>query len=150
VTIVYSQAHKKALALFDDVSKPRYKILMFNSSEELYTQACTFFRPQQFQIISNRALPKLPNVAVNKQLDAAMDLISWESQNTGFVRKLIRMKFEHIVNFFGLKSGMVFYVMKAVTTDNEKSILAHLSNTTFERTDFIRYCTKLQNTIKEK
>ena len=149
VTIIYSAEHRKALALFDDPTKPRYKVLMFDSSEELYTQACTFFKSNPFQIIANRAMPKLPNVAVNRGLDAAIDLISWNSANAGFVRKLVRMKFEHIVQYFGLKPGMVYYVMKTISTDNEKKVLNHLSNTTFERSDFIKYCKRLQNSIKD-
>ena len=149
VTIIYSAEHRKALALFDDLTKPRYKVLMFDSSEELYQQACRFFKDTPFQIIANRAMPKLPNVAVDRNLDAAIDLISWNSANTGFVRKLVKMKLEHIVEYFGMKSGMVYYVMKAINSDNEKAILSHLSNTSFERSDFIKYCKRLQNSIKD-
>lgn len=149
VTIIYSAEHRKALALFDDPTKPRYKVLMFDSSEELYTQACTFFKSNPFQIIANRAMPKLPNVAVNRELDAAIDLISWNSANQGFVKKLVKMKLSHIADYFGFKPGYVYYVARAITADNEKAILTHLSNTTFERNDFIKYCKRLQNSIKD-
>ena len=149
VTIIYSAEHRKALALFDDPTKPRYKVLMFDSSEELYTQACAFFKSNPFQIIANRAMPKLPNVAVNRELDAAIDLISWNSANQGFVKKLVKMKLSHIADYFGFKPGYVYYVARAITADNEKAILTHLSNTTFERNDFIKYCKRLQNSIKD-
>lgn len=149
VTIIYSAEHRKALALIDDITKPKYKILMFNSSEELYKESCAFFKGVPFQIIANRALPKLPNVAVNRSLDAAIDLISWETDNKGFVKKLIKLKLEHIANFFGFKSGFVYYVARAITSDNEKSILQHISTTTFERSDFLKYTKRLQNSIKD-
>ena len=149
VTIIYSAEHRKALALFDDLTKPRYKVLMFDSSDELYVQACKFFKSTPFQIIANRAMPKLPNVAVDRNLDAAIDLISWHAANQGFVRKLVKMKLQHISDYFGFKSGFTYYVSKAISADNEKSILSHISNTTFERNDFIKYCKRLQNSIKD-
>ena len=149
VTIIYSAAHRKALALFDHTSKPRYKVLMFDSSEELYTEACEFFKSQPFQIIANRPMPKLPNVAVNRELDSAIDLVSWDSTNSGFVKKLIKLKLAHIAEFFGFKPGFTYYVARGITPENEKSILSHLGNTSFERSEFLKYCTKLQNSIKE-
>jgi hypothetical protein len=149
VTIIYSAAHRKALALFDHTSKPRYKVLMFDSSEELYKEACEFFKSQPFQIIANRPMPKLPNVAVNRELDSAVDLISWGSTNSGFVKKLIKLKLAHIAEFFGFKPGFTYYVARGITPENEKSILSHLGNTSFERSEFLKYCTKLQNSIKE-
>lgn len=150
VTVIYSSEHRKALALLDDISKPRYKVLMFNSSEDLFNESCKFFKDKQFQIIANRPMPKLPNVHVNRSLDAAMDLISWNTDNKGFVKKLIKLKFQHICLFFGMKVGMVYYLAKAITPDNEKSILTHISTNSFERSEFLKYTKRLQDSIKDR
>jgi len=150
VTVIYSAQHRKALALLDDPNKPRYKVVMFNSSEDLYTSCCKFFNSQPFQIIANRPMPKLPNVQVDRNLDAAIDLISWETDNKGFVKKLIKLKLSHIIQFFGMKQGMLWYLSKAITTENEKSILSFISNNTFERSEFLKYTKRLQDSIKDK
>lgn len=144
VTIVYSAEHRKALALLDDPSATKYKVLIFNSSDDLYKSACKFFKSNPFQMISNRPLPKLPNVSVNRELDAAIDLINWDSDNLGFVKKLIKMKLAHIIQFFGMKSGMLFYLAKAITPENEKKILTDISTRSFERNEFIKYTRRLQ------
>lgn len=147
VTILFSKEHMKALALFDDITKSKYKILQFDSSEALYIEACKYFNSKPFQMISNANMPKLPNVAVNNQLNAVLPLIVWDTPNSGFIKKLIKHKLDHMVNFFGLKPGMTYYVAKAITPDNEKKILQDLSNNSFDRSTFIKYCSKLQETI---
>lgn len=144
VTILFSKQHMKALALFDDIKKPRYKVLQFSSSEELYTEACKFFGPNQFQMISNANMPKLPNVAVNNELTAVLPLISWDTDHSNFIKKLIKFKLEHMCEFFGIKKGMVYYLSKYITPTNEKQILEHLSKRSFDRAEFIKYTNKLQ------
>jgi len=144
VTILFSREHMKALALFDDVTKPNYKIMQFASSEELYEEACKFFGPTKFQILSNAAMPKLPNVAVNNQLNAVLPMIKWDTPNSGFVKKLIKSKMVHICEFLGLKPGMVYYVSKYITKDNEKQILQDISRNSFSRSEFVKYCNLLQ------
>lgn len=148
VTVLYSREHKKALALFDDISKPKYKILQFDSSESMYTEACKFFGSKPFQVLSNIKMPKLPNVAVNHALDAVLPLIKWDSPNSGFIKKLIKHKMEHICEFLGIKKGMVYYVAKAITPENEKSILHYISTASFDRYEFVKYCNKLQESLK--
>lgn len=144
VTILFSKEHMKALALFDDISKPRYKLYEFNSSETLYIEACKFFGSKSFQILSNASMPKLPNIAVNNQLNAVLPLINWGTPNFGFIKKLIKLKMEHIAVFLGIKPGMVYYLAKHITKDNEKKILQDISRNSFGRSDFIKYCNKLQ------
>lgn len=148
VTVLFSAQHMKALALFDDISKPKYKILQFDSSETMYTEACKFFGSKPFQVISNAKMGKLPNVAVNKQLEAVLPLINWDTPNSGFIKKLIKHKILHMCEFFQIKKGMVYYVAKAINPTNEKKILQDLSNNTFDRQDFVKYCKKLQESLK--
>ena len=144
VTILFSKEHMKALALFDDITKPKYKVVQFNSSEELYTEACKFFGPKQFQILSNARMPKLPNVSVNNELNAVLPLITWDSDHKNFIKKLIKHKLEHICNHFSIKPGMVYYLARHITPDNEKQILEHISKHSFDRAKFIKYTNKLQ------
>ena len=144
VTILFSKQRMKALALFDDISKTKYKVLQFNSSEELYTEACNFFGPKQFQILSNASMPKLPNVSVSSELNAVLPLISWDTDHRNFIKKLIKFKMEHICEFLGVKKGMVYYLSKYITIDNEKQILEFISNNSFTRAEFIKYTNKLQ------
>lgn len=144
VTILYSSEHNKALAVFDDISKPKYKILMFNSSEELYKQACEFFKSKPFQILSSHAMPKLPNVSVDKSLLAALPAIRWESDNRGFIRQLIKTKLAELVEFFGMKPGYTYMNMKNVTDENQKATLNFLNSNQISRTDLIKFFTKLQ------
>jgi len=144
VTVLFSKERMKALALFDDVSKPKYKIVQFDSSELLYTEACKFFGSKPFQILSSAKLPKLPNVSVNNQLNAVLPLINWDTPNSGFIKKLIKHKLEHICNWLGIKPGMVYYLGKHIMPHNEKQILQDISRNSFDRHEFIKYCKKLQ------
>lgn len=138
VTILFSKQHMKALALFDDIKKPRYKILQFSSSEELYTEACKFFGPNQFQMISNANMPKLPNVAVNNALTAVLPLISWDTDHRNFIKKLIKFKYEHTARFFGLNPKMSYYAMKGISKENEKHMLQTLSGKGFSKGKFLK------------
>lgn len=144
VTVLFSKERMKALALFDDISKPKYKILQFDSSEELYTEACKFFGSKPFQILSSAKLPKLPNVSVNNQLNAVLPLVNWDTPNAGFIKKLIKHKLEHICEFLGIKKGMVYYLNKHINPTNEKQILQDISRNSFNKYDFVKYCKKLQ------
>ncbi len=144
VTILFSKEYMKALALFDDISQTKYKLYEFNSSETLYEEACKFFGSKPFQMLSNASMPKLPNVSVNNQLNAVLPLIKWGTPNSGFIKKLIKSKMEHICEFLGLKPGMVYYVAKHITKDNEKQILQDISRNSFDRSDFVKYCKRLQ------
>lgn len=144
VTILFSKERMKALAIFDDVSKSNYRIFQFDSSEALYIEACKFFHSQQFQIVSNARLPKLPNVEVNQQLSAVLPLIVWDTPNANFIKKLIKFKLENLCEFFGVKPGMIYYVSKYIQRDNEKQILNDLGKRTFDRSSFIKYCKNLQ------
>jgi hypothetical protein len=144
VSIIYSPEHRKALAVFDDISTSKYRIFMFDSSEELYKQACDFFKSKPFQILSSHSMPKLPNVAVDKSLLAAEPAIRWESDNKGFIRHLIRAKLSELVNFFGMKSGYTFMNMKSVTDDNQKLVLNFLNSNQISRTELIKFFSKIQ------
>jgi len=144
LTILFSKEHMKALALFDDITKSKYKLMQFDSSEALYTEACKFFGSKPFQILSNAKMPKLPNVSVNNQLNAVLPLIKWDTPNSGFIKKLIKHKMEHIANFLGVKPGIVYYCAKHIKKDNEKQILQDISRNSFDRLEFIKYCNKLQ------
>lgn len=145
VTILFSRQHMKALALFDDIKKPRYKVLQFSSSEELYTEACKFFGPNQFQIISNARMPKLPNVAVNTALTAVLPLISWDTDHRNFIKKLIKFKYEHTASFFGLNPKMSYYAMKGISKENEKYVLQTLSGQGFSKGKFLKLHKQLSN-----
>lgn len=144
ITIVYSAEHHKALALFDDLSQPKYKVFLFNSSEELYAKACKFFNNKPFQILANRPMPKLPNVAVERSLDDVMPAINWNGSNDNFVKHLIRAKLTELASFFGFKPGWVFYTMKNVNPDNQKTIMQFITSQHIERSDFIKFFNRLK------
>jgi len=144
ITIIYSAEHQKALALFDDLSQPKYKVFMFNSSEELYAKACKFFNNRPFQIIANRPMPKLPNVAVERSLDEVMPAINWNGSNDNFVKHLIRAKLTELCTFFGFKPGWVFYTMKNINTDNQKTVMQFITAAHIDRSDFIKFFKRLE------
>lgn len=144
LTIIYSEEHRRALALFDDISKSVYKVLMFDSSIELYEHAIKFFKGKEFQILSNATMAKLPNVAIDTGLNDVKPLISWPSDNKGFIRKLIKAKFTELVSFFGLKPGFVYYNMKNVNLQNEKEVLNFLNLSQIDRSQFMRFFNKLK------
>lgn len=147
VTVLFSSKHMKALALFDDIKKPRYKILQFDSSETMYIEACKFFGQKPFQIISNARMGKIPNVTVNKQLEAVLPLIKWDTPNSGFIKKLIKHKYEHIASFFGLNPKMSYYAMKGVTKENQKAILQTLNQENFNKDEFLKLHNQLSKPI---
>ena len=89
-------------------------------------------------------MPKLPNVSVSSELNAVLPLISWDTDHRNFIKKLIKFKMEHICEFLGVKKGMVYYLSKYITIDNEKQILEFISNNSFTRAEFIKYTNKLQ------
>jgi superfamily II DNA or RNA helicase len=145
VTILYSSEHRKAFALFDDTSKPQYKMLMFDSSEELYKQAVKFFNGKQFQMVSNVRMPKLPNVSVEPGLHDAVSLVNWlEGSNQSFIRKLVKAKLAHIVDYLGMKPGFTYYQMKLVNTQNQKKTLQFLNQHNIDRADLIKFFNKLK------
>lgn len=144
VSIIYSPEHHKALAVFDDITTSKYRIFMFDSSEELYKQACDFFKSKPFQILASHAMPKLPNVSVDKSLLAAGPAIKWESDNKGFIRHLIKAKLSELVSFFGMKPGYTYMNMKNVTDDNQKATLNFLNSNQIDRSQLIKYFSKLQ------
>ena len=144
VSIIYSPEHHKALAVFDDITKPKYRIFMFDSSEELYKQACDFFKSKPFQILASHAMSKLPNVSVDKSLLAAEPAIKWESDNKGFIRHLIKAKLSELVSFFGMKPGYTYMNMKNVNDDNQKATLNFLNSNQIDRSQLIKYFSKLQ------
>lgn len=144
VSIIYSPEHHKALAVFDDITTTKYRILMFDSSEELYKQACDFFKSKPFQILSSHAMPKLPNVSVDKSLLAAEPAIKWESDNKGFIRHLIKAKLTELVSFFGMKPGYVYFNMKNVNDGNQKSVLNFLNSSRIDRSELLKFFSKLQ------
>ena len=139
VTIVYSAEHHKALALFDDLSQPKYKVFLFDSSEELYAKACKFFNNKPFQIIANRPMPKLPNVAVERSLDDVMPAINWTGSNDNFVKHLIRAKLTELASFFGFKPGWVWFSVKGITRQNEKEVMTFITMNHITREDIIKF-----------
>jgi hypothetical protein len=144
ITILYSRAHKKAIALLDAPDNPTYKVTFFSSSEEMYESAIKYFNNKPFQIISNIAMPKLANVHVDRGLDAALSLVSWDSGSTsGFIKRLIKMKMEHICEHFAIKSGWVYYQMKGITKQVEKPTMNFLIQSDLQRADFLKYFKKL-------
>ena len=144
VSIIYSPEYRKALAVFDDITTSKYRIFMFDSSEELYKQACDFFKNKPFQILASHAMPKLPNVSVDKSLLAAEPAIKWESDNKGFIRHLIKAKLSELVSFFGMKPGYTYMNMKNVNDDNQKATLNFLNSNQIDRSQLIKYFSKLQ------
>ena len=143
VTVIYSEEHHKALALFDAIGKTKFKVLMFDSSNKLYESAVKFFNNEPFQVLSNATMSKLPNVSIDTSLNEAKPLISWHSDNLGFVRKLIKAKMTSLVNFFGMKPGYVYFNMKNVTKDNEKQVINFLNLEHMTKEHFIKFFTKL-------
>lgn len=143
VTVIYDTSVRKALAFFDDVSKPKYKVFIFDSSEELYTKALDFFKSKPFQIVANRPMPRLPHVAVNRGLDAAIPLIKWDSPNTSFVKKLIKAKMSEIVPYLDIKQGYIYYQLRNITSETEKSVLQFLNQPQITRNEFLSFFGKL-------
>ena len=93
---------------------------------------------------SIRQVPKLPNVAVDKSLLAAEPAIRWNSDNKGFIRHLIKAKLSELVEFFGLKPGYVYFNMKNVNDDNQKSVLNFLNSNQIDRSQFLKFFKQLQ------
>lgn len=144
VTIIYSAEHHKALGLFDDFKQSKYKILMFESSTELYEHALKFFKGRPFQILSNATMSKLPNVSVDTGLNDAIPLIHWHTDNKGFIRQLIKAKMGDIITYLSIKPGWAYYTMKNVNKDNEKSVLNFLNQPQHERAQFLRFFNKIK------
>ena len=144
VTILYSTTYNKALAVFDDISQKSYEILMFNSSQELYERALNFFGNKPFQILSNAAMSKLPNVAISTELNAALPLVNWNSDNQGFIRELIRAKLTELCKFFQMKIGYVYYQMRNINDFNQKAVLTFLNSEHIEYSKLLKYFKKLQ------
>ena len=144
VTIIYSAEHHKALALFDDYKQTKYKILMFESSTELYEHALKFFKGKPFQILSNATMSKLPNVSVDPGLNDVIPLIHWHTDNKGFIRKLIKAKMGDIITYLDIKPGWAYYTMKNVNRDNEKSVLNFLNLSHIDRAQFLRFFNKIK------
>ena len=143
VTIIYSAEHHKALGLFDDFKQTKYKILMFESSTELYEHALKFFKGRPFQILSNATMSKLPNVSVDPGLNDAIPLIHWHTENRGFIRQLIKAKMGDIITYLDIKPGWLYYTMKNINHDNEKSVLNFLNQQQIDRAQFLRFFKKL-------
>ena len=139
VTIIYSPENRKALAIFDDITQSKYRIFMFDSSEELYKQACKFFKSKPFQILSSHKMPKLPNVSVDKSLLQAEPAIKWNSDNKGFIRHLIRAKLTELVSFFGMKPGYTYYSLKGVNKNNEKSVMTFLNKNSITKKELLNF-----------
>lgn len=144
VTIIYSAEHRKALGLFDDFKQSKYKILMFESSTELYEHALKFFKGRPFQILSNATMSKLPNVAVDPGLNDAIPLIHWHTDNRGFIRQLIKAKMGDIITYLDIKPGWAYYTMKNVNRENEKSVLNFLNLPQTDRAKFLRFFNKIK------
>ena len=89
-------------------------------------------------------MSKLPNVSVDKSLLAAEPAIRWESDNKGFIRQLIKAKFAELVEFFGMKPGYVYFNMKNVNDDNQKTVLNFLNSQTIDKSEFIKFFNKLK------
>jgi hypothetical protein len=143
VTVIYSGEHHMALGLFDNPSTDLYDILMFNSSSDLYTKAVEYFNNKPFQILSNAKL-NLPNVTVNRELNAVLRLIDWNGNNSGFIRKLIQAKLTSLCNEWEIKPGFVWHSMKHVNASNEKKVLTFLNLKYIDRHKIVSFFKKLQ------
>lgn len=144
VTILFSQEHGKALAILDDLSRPTYSFKMFTSSTELYEHCLKYFNDKQFTLLSN-AKSKLPNVTVSTELNYALPLVNWESeQNTGLIKKLIRSKLEHICEHFHMKKGYAYYQIANVNTQNAKATMNLLNSTDLSKPKLLKYFKSIQ------
>jgi hypothetical protein len=143
VTVIYSGEHHMALGLFDNPSTDSYDILMFNSSSDLYTKAVEYFNNKPFQILSNAKL-NLPNVTVNRELNAVLRLIDWNGDNSGFIRKLVHAKLTSLCNEWEIKPGFVWHSMKHVNASNEKKVLTFLNLKYIDRHKIVSFFKKLQ------
>lgn len=146
VVSFYDRKKKRALCLMDNPSNPRYKIMEFTSSEQLFTEAVKFFKEQPFTITSNIKMPKLPNVNLNKALDGIIPLIDWDLQSQdGFIKKLIKFKLEDIaVNHFHMKKGFIYYKLKLITSQNQKEIFKFLNDGEITKTELIKFFNKIE------
>jgi len=145
VSILYSSTWKKALAVLDNPSKQNYSYKMFTDSTMLYEHCLKYFKQQSFSIISN-AKSKLPNVEINQELDHMLPLINWETENNdNFMRKLIKLKLEHVIEYFGMKKGYAYYSMKLVTVDNIKQTLNFLNKSDLTKAQLLKYFNKLKD-----
>lgn len=144
VTVLYSSENKQALAILDDPGKSTYSFKQFTDSSDLYQHAVKYFKSKPFQIISN-ARSKLPNVHVDTELNFALDLVNWDGSNQNLIRKLIKSKLLHICEYLGMKPGVVYYKMKLVTTDNQKSVLNFLNSENITRAKLMKFFNKYED-----
>ncbi len=143
VLVLYNRELKKAFALLDNPSKANYKLMMFDSSEDLYTAALKFFNNKPFQIKANIKM-KLPNATVDHKLEYGVLLVNWEGNNAGFVKKLIRVKLEHILEFLSIKKGYAHYNIAKVTPSNQKAVISFLNSDGITRSSLVKYFSNLK------
>ena len=140
VTVIYDNSVKRAIALFDDLNR-NIKVFEFDSSKQLFADALIYFKQSKFLLISNVPMPQLANVTIDRELNHFIPLIDWSSKtaNAGFIRKLLKLKLTHIVEFLGMKPGVVFYKMKAITKPNERKVWNFLNSQNIDRTNFFKF-----------
>lgn len=144
VTILYSTEHKRALAILDDLRKSTYSFKSFSDSTELYEHCLKYFGGETFQMVSN-ARSRLPNVHVDSNLSHAVKLVDWDGGNySGLIRKLIRGKLEHILEFLGMKKGYSYYQMKNINTQNQKSVLNFLNGESISKPKLLKFFKQLE------
>ena len=91
-----------------------------------------------------QARPYQQNVAISTELNAALPLVNWNSDNQGFIRELIRAKLTELCKFFQMKIGYVYYQMRNINDFNQKAVLTFLNSEHIEYSKLLKYFKKLQ------
>jgi hypothetical protein len=144
VMLLVNRELKLALAILDDPKQKKYKFMMSSDSSEIYKFCLTYFNSKPFSMISN-SKSKLPNVALDEQLEYYVPLVNWEpGANQPIIRKIVKYRLVTLLDQFSLKQGMAYYMMKGVTRENIKSVLNKLNDPTMNREKLIRFSKKLQ------
>jgi len=142
VACIYDATNHRALAIFQDVTKRTLKVFEFESSIELYEKALEYFSGRKFSVSANVSI-KLPNVYVDPSLDAYVSLINWSLKSQdGFLRKVVKIKLQHIAEHFGFKSGWVFYTMKTVSNSNMYEIMEFINSTIDNKRQLLSFFNK--------
>ena len=145
VTCLYDRNVKRAIAIFDDPNQSRYKIFEFTNSNDIYTKALKFFSNRPFTITSNIKMSKLPNVTVNRELDAFIPLLDWSLKDQkGIVKKIIKAKLQSVTRFLGMRDGFSYYFMKVVNPDTEKQVMEFLNSENIDRRKLVKFKEKME------
>lgn len=147
VIIIFNESLHKAFVVFDKLKSTTYMKGFYSSSTDIITAATNYFGASSFTIVANRKLSNLPDLTVLPALSNAIDYVSWDeaSDNSNFIKYLIRAKLTEVCNEYAIKPGYIHYTMQLVNSDNEKQVLTFLNKSNLDRAKVVKFFKKFQD-----